>query len=114
MEETKYIRTIEGDMIEDNENGQSIFNVIKNGDLLRIQYYSVKDGKRVTRLFEVEFKAPTGHLIQLSNVNGYITIYNGEFAPCDQESNPVIEAIIPCEKLANIEQQLSSGAPALK
>ena len=53
MEERKYIRTNDGDIIESNENGQRLFEILNNGDLLKIQFYSVRYGKRVTRLFEV-------------------------------------------------------------
>lgn len=114
MEERKYIRTNDGDIIESNENGQRLFEILNNGDLLKIQFYSVRYGKRVTRLFEVEIRAEDKHLIVLSNSYCEFIVYNQEFAPHDQEYAPVILSIIPREKLDTIEQQLSSDEPVLK
>lgn len=115
MEEKKYIRTLEGDIIEDNEQGLNIFDILENGDLIRIEYYSLRYGKRVIRLFQVEITVPDKHLMSFSNGYCSFSIYDKKFHQDDKEKfDPVILSIITREKLAGIEQELSLSAPSLK
>ena len=105
MEEIKYTRTNNGDLITTHESTSNILDVLKVGDLVRIEYYAARYNKRVTRLFEVESITDDGYYIELENAHMHLLVCDGKFL--DKGIDPIFKSIIPIEKLVSIEQDLT-------
>ena len=105
MDNTKYTRTNSGDLITDDDSTSNILEVLKEGDLVRIEYYAARYSKRLTRLFEVESITDEGYYIELSNAHMHLLVCDGKFL--DKDIDPVFKSIIPIEKLVSIEQDLT-------
>jgi hypothetical protein len=102
--EEKYFRNLYGDIITD-ENGVSIIDILREGDLATIEYYAPRYDKRVTRLFEVEAISAGRTYIRLINGHMNFLISDGKFT--DKELEPVFKSIIPVEKLTMVEHNFS-------
>ena len=109
MEERKYIRTVDGNIIENNELGLRIIDILMEGDLVRIEFYSPRQETRVERLFEVEGISNGRHYIQLSNSHCNFLIVDGNYLPRDEELEPIITSIITVEKLESINHDLTQS-----
>ncbi len=108
MEEKRYIRTVDGNIIENNESGSRIIDILMNGDLVRIEYYSSRYKRRISRLFEVEVEGITNNREFIHLYNGHMDflIANGNYLHQDLELKPVITAIFTVEKLESIKYNL--------
>ena len=106
MEEKRYVRNDDGDIVENNESGSQIINILMKGDLVRIEYYSLAHQRRISRLFEVDDVIADGEYIQLSNAHCNFTIANGDFLPQYLELKPVIKSVITIEKLESVQCDL--------
>ena len=106
MEEKRYIRTVDGNIIENNESGSRIIDILMNGDLVKIEYYSSRYKRRISRLFEVEGISNNREFIHLSNGLMDFLIANGNYLHQDLEREPVITAIFTVEKLESIKYNL--------
>ena len=106
MEEKRYIRTVDGNIIENNESGSRIIDILMDGDLVRIEYYAPRYKRRISRLFEVESISNNREYIHLSNSHINFLIANGNYLLNDSELKPVITAIFTVEKLESIKYNL--------
>ena len=107
MFEKKYLRTIDGNFVEDNESGLRIYDLLKLGDLVKIEFYSLRYKKRVVRLFEVEYISPDRYCINLVNAHCQFVLTDGKFNDIDMELLPVAISIMPVERLEDIEYNFS-------
>ena len=99
MLENKFVRTIDGSINVDNENGRELPNILEVGDLVTIEFFSLKKNKKVTRLFQIDFITPDRSYIS------FVSPY-GNWNKFDKELNPVIQSVLTVEKLDAIEFEL--------
>lgn len=78
-----------------------ILDLIEEGDLLKIEYFSQRYAERVTRLFEVTYL--DGKCIILENFKCYFILKNKKFSEKDKLLDPVIKRIIAKEQYDSIE-----------
>lgn len=107
----KYIRLDDGNILFESINdikniktANNIIDLLEQGDFVRIEFLSLRETKKITRLFEVEYVAPDRMYISLYNAHMNFTIYNGNFV--EDEFTPVIKSLITNEKIKNIEYKL--------
>ena len=106
----KYIRLNNGDILYDpdiestleNDNiSGNVLNLLREGDLVKVEYYLNKYDERVTELFKVFLVSPDLSLVYLGNKHKFLHAHNGEFI--ESEYEPVIVSVITREKLDSIE-----------
>jgi len=88
------------------EPSYNIIDLIEEGDLLKIEYYSLRYEERVIRLFEVTYKDE--RYMNLVNGKCDFMLVNGEFNKSDKELNPVIKSIVTKEQFENMEYEVSN------
>lgn len=115
MDEYKYVRLDNGEIIlldESNKDSdlldgkycKTITDLLEENDMVRIEYYSPKEDKRVNQLFQVESAIGDNYYVILKNAYMNFIIKNNEFN--HEELNPIIKTIIPNEKIKKIEYHL--------
>lgn len=77
-----------------------ILDLIEEGDLLTIEYFSLRYKERVTRLFEITYLDEK--YITLDNSRCNFTLTNKDFSKGDKKLNPVIKRIITEQQLDSI------------
>ena len=109
---TDFLRTAE-DMIdvnfEEDTNqikgaSNNIIDLIEEGDLVRIEYFSLRYERRVTRLFEVTSKSKT--YTCLDNSKCSFMLINNEFSEEDKELSPIIKSIVTKEQFSSMEYKV--------
>lgn len=86
--------------LSDNDIIKASFDIIdllEEGDLVGIEYYSPQSEERVTRLFEVNCKY--GKSMNLMNSHFHFFILDGEFFKNFEKFKPVIRTVITKEHL---------------
>ena len=83
------------------DSSNDILEKVTEGDLLRIEYYSIRLNKRVIRLFEVTTIIQDRHIIQLENSRMTFTITDQAFI--EDEYSPKIISWIKKEDIESIE-----------
>lgn len=110
MENSIFVRFKDGEILKTNSIQPSIFgnavkccdniiDLLEIGDLVTIEYYSLRENKRVSRLFLVEYIWGDRHLFSLTNAHMTFAIRDNEF--CEDDLSPVIKSIITKEKIEN-------------
>ena len=89
------------DVVKSNPN---IIGLIEVGDLIRIEYYSLRYEERVTRLFEVTFKDKK--YINLNNSKCDFMLIGGDFNKRDKELEPIIKSIVTKEQFSCMEYKI--------
>ena len=91
------------DSKDNNTIGKNLIieGFVKEGDLVKIEFFSQRYNQRVTRLFEVE--TVLNGRVRLVNAHMSFLICDNEFM--EKQYGPVIKSIIPIEKLTEIEQK---------
>ena len=82
----------------------NIIDLIEVGDLIRIEYYSLRYEERVTRLFEVTFKDKK--YINLNNSKCDFMLIDGDFNKSDKELEPIIKTIVTKEQFSCMEYKI--------
>lgn len=82
----------------------NIIDLIEVGDLLKIEYYSLRYEERVTRLFEVTYKDE--RYINLSNAKCEFMLIENEFNKGDKELEPIIKSVVTKEQFEAIKYEL--------
>ena len=82
----------------------NIIDLIEVGDLIRIEYYSLRYEERVTRLFEVAFKDKK--YINLNNSKCDFMLIDGDFNKSDKELEPIIKSIVTKEQFSCMEYKI--------
>ena len=83
------------------KSSPNIIDLIEVGDLIRIEYYSLRYEERVTRLFEVTFKDKK--YINLNNSKCDFMLIDGDFNKSDKELEPIIKSIVTKEQFSCME-----------
>lgn len=76
-----------------------ILDLLEEGDLVGIEYYSSQSEERVTRLFEVDYKY--GKSMNLMNSHFQFLVLDGKFLK-SEEFKPVIRMVITKEQIKQI------------
>lgn len=82
-----------------NDIQKASFNVIdlmKEKDLVEIEYYSQRYNKRVIRLFEITYI--DDEYINFDNSKCNFMLVNKQFTNSDKELKPIFKSIITCEQ----------------
>ena len=103
MSDDRFVRSIDGNIKIDNENGRELHNILEVGDLVTIEFYSLKRKKRVTRLFQIDYIDENGGYISFTSSYGTLSQENGKWRGFDSDLNPVIKSVMAIEKLESIE-----------
>lgn len=82
----------------------NILDLIEKGDLLEIEYFSLRYEKRVTRLFEVTYKE--GRFINLDNAKCQFMLIDNDWTDNDKELEPIIKSIVTKQQFSSIEYRL--------
>ncbi len=113
----KYIRLNNGEILynryidesynlESENISSNIINILKVGDLVKIEYCPVTSSKRIISFFEVTSIVDDEGIINLSSSNMNLQICNGVFKyryGIYEEVKPVILSVITHEKLESVE-----------
>ena len=86
------------------KSSTDIINLIKNGDLVNIEFYSPKLNKRVTRLFEVN--VIDCEMIEFVNYRCKLCVQNGKWMPEDKLLTPLIKSILTGEQFKEKEYKI--------
>lgn len=70
----------------------NIIDILEEGDLVEIEFYSPRYETRVTRLFEVEFR--NADSINFANVHCQLYILNGCWSNEDKKLKPIFKSIV--------------------
>ena len=81
-----------------------ITDLIGEGDLVEIEFYSSRYEKRITRLFEVDFK-DNGH-ITFNNAHCQLYILNGSWSNEDASLEPIFKSVITKEQFENAKYRI--------
>ena len=92
------------EMAQYYKHSDNIIDLIEEGDLLKIEYYSLRYEERVKRLFEVTYKDE--RYMNLVNGKCDFMLVNGEFNKSDKELNPVIKSIVTKEQFESMKYSL--------
>ena len=82
----------------------NIIDLIEVGDLLKIEYYSLRYNERVTRLFEVTYKDE--RYINLSNAKCEFMLIENDFTESDKVLKPIIKSIVTKEQFESMEYKI--------
>lgn len=80
----------------------NIIDLIEVGDLVEIEFYSPRYEKRITRLFEVDFK--NNSYITFNNAHCQLNIVDGIWS--DADLKPVFKSIVTKEQFENVEYRI--------
>lgn len=81
-----------------------ILDLIEEGDLLEIEYFSLRYEERVTKLFEVTYLDKRN--IVFENSVNYFILRNKEFLKKDKGLKPIIKRIITKEQLDSVAYRI--------
>lgn len=81
-----------------------IIDLLEEGDLVGIEYYSPQSEERVTRLFEVNCKY--GKSMNLMNSHFQFLVLDGKFSKKSEEFEPVIKTIVTKEQIKQISYKV--------
>ena len=82
----------------------NILDLIEEGDLLEIEYFSRRYEERVTRLFEITYLDEK--YITLDNSRCNFTLTNKDFSKGDKKLDPIIKRIITKEQLDSVAYKI--------
>lgn len=82
----------------------NILDLIEEGDLLEIEYFSRRYKERVTRLFEITYLDEK--YITLDNSRCNFTLTNKDFSKGDKKLKPIIKRIITKEQLDSVAYRI--------
>lgn len=81
-----------------------IIDLLEEGDLVGIEYYSTQSEEKVTRLFEVDYKY--GKSMNLMNSHFQFLVLDGKFSKKSEEFEPVIKTIVTKEQIKQISYKV--------
>lgn len=86
------------------KSSPNIIDLIEEGDLVKIEYFSNRYSKRVKRIFEVDYIYDKSICFE----NGYtrLNILNGEWSNQDKELKPIIKSIVTKEQFESMEYKI--------
>lgn len=82
----------------------NIRDLMKENDLVKIEYYSLRYGTRVTRLFEVDF-IDKEYLV-LRNAYCDFRLTNNEWSKNDKKLKPIIKEILTHEQFESMTYEV--------
>ena len=85
----------------------NILDLLEEEDLVRIEYFSPRHNKRITRLFIVDEISNDRRFITINNVHMHFLISENDFLGNDKKLEPTIKSFIPREKLLESECNLT-------
>lgn len=83
---------------------KNIIGLIKEKDLVKIEYYSLRYEKRVTRLFEVDY-IDKDYLI-FKNAYCTFQLKNNEWSKSDKQLEPIIKEFLTKEQFENMSYKV--------
>lgn len=86
------------------KSSYNIIDLIEVGDLLEIEYFSLRYDERVKRIFEVAYKDEK-HIL-LHNQKCSFMLTNNEFINSDKELEPIIKSIVTHEQFEQIKYEV--------
>ena len=86
------------------KSSPNIIDLIEENDLLKIEYYSPRYRKRLTRLFEVEYKSEK--YLTLKNAHCDFNLIDNKFNKKDKRLKPIIKSIITKEQFESMEYKI--------
>lgn len=81
-----------------------ILDLIEEGDLLEIEYFSRRYKERVTRLFEITYLDEK--YITLDNSRCNFTLTNKDFSKGDKKLKPIIKRILTKEQFGSVAYRI--------
>lgn len=81
-----------------------IVDLLEEGDLVGIEYYSSQSKERVTRLFEIDYKY--GKSLNLMNSHFQFLILDGKFSKKSEEFEPIIRTVTTKEQVEQISYRV--------
>ena len=88
---------------DDLKASYNIIDLIEEEDLIKIEYYSERYEKRVTRLFEV---SKYNQYLTFSNAKCEFFLSCGEFTKEDKELRPIIKSIVTKEQFESMSYKV--------
>lgn len=85
-----------------------LIGVLDVGDLVRMDYYSTENKRRITGLFHLDWISEDRLHFDLSNGDMFLNLRNSDLT--DEIYKPIITGVIPREKLPQIEQSFSNDS----
>ena len=82
----------------------NILDLIEEGDLLEIEYFSRRYKERVTRLFEITYLDEK--YITLDNSRCNFTLTNKDFSKGDKKLKPIIKRILTKEQFGSVAYRI--------
>lgn len=82
----------------------NILDLIEEGDLLEIEYFSRRYKERVTRLFEITYLDEK--YITLDNSRCNFTLTNKDFSKGDKKLEPIIKRILTKDQLDSVAYRI--------
>jgi len=82
----------------------NIIDLIEEGDLCIIEFYSPRYEERIKRLFEVEYKKD--YTISFQNAHCSMNIFGGVWSNEDKELKPAIKSIVTHEQFENMKYEV--------
>ncbi len=86
------------------KSSPNIIDLIEEGDLVKIEYYSLRYEERVTRLFEVYYK--DNKFMNLGNTKCEFMLVDGDFNDNDKQLKPIIKSIVTKEQFDSMEYRI--------
>lgn len=99
--------TVFTDLFSPSHYTKASFNIIdlfEEKDLVEIEFYSLRAEKRITRLFEVDFK--DNKHITFANAHCQLNIINGNWSDADTLLEPIFKSIVTKEQFENVEYRI--------
>ena len=97
--------TVFTDLFSPSHYTKASFNIIdlfEEKDLVEIEFYSLRAEKRITRLFEVDFK--DNKHITFANAHCQLNIVDGIWSDAGLE--PVFKSVVTKEQFENVEYRI--------
>ena len=82
----------------------NILELLEEHDFITIEYYSLRYDKRVTRIFEVDYKDE--EFMALKNAYYDFILDNNEFDDRDKALEPIIKSIVTSEQFSQMEYRI--------
>ena len=86
------------------KSSPNIIDLIEEGDLVKIEYYSLRYEERVTRLFEVYYK--DNKFMNLGNTKCEFMLVDGDFNDKDKKLEPIIKSIVTKKQFERMEYKI--------
>lgn len=81
-----------------------IIDLIEEGDLCIIEFYSPRYDERIERLFEIEYKKD--NTINFQNAHCNLNMFDGVWSNEDKELKPIIKSIVTKEQFENASYKI--------